>query len=97
MKGSRYNLCPIQFVPDTVCSRYNLFPIQFVSDTNCADTNCADTICADTICSRYNLCQYNLYMNHQYLYLIEYLLAFELRAVFYHYYQELCCLYHNYQ
>ncbi len=63
MKGSRYNLCPIQFVPDTVCSRYNLFPIQFVSDTNCADTNCADTICADTICSRYNLCRYNLYMN----------------------------------
>jgi hypothetical protein len=63
MKGSRHNLCPIQFVPDTVCSRYNLFPIQFVSNTNCADTNCADTICADTICSRYNLCRYNLYMN----------------------------------
>ncbi len=61
---SRYNLCPIQFVPDTICARYSLCPIQFVSDTNCADTNCADTICADTICSRYNLCRYNLYMNH---------------------------------
>ncbi len=56
MKGSRYSLCPIQFVPDTICSRYSLFPIQFVpdticADTICADTNCADTICADTICT----------------------------------------------
>ncbi len=32
MKGSRYNLCPIQIVPGTVCSRYNLFPIQYVPD-----------------------------------------------------------------
>ena len=59
---ARYNLCPIQFVPDTICARYSLCPIQFVSDTNCAETNCADTFCADTICSRYNLCRYNLYM-----------------------------------
>ena len=27
---TRYNLCPIQFVPDTVCVRYNLCPIQIV-------------------------------------------------------------------
>jgi hypothetical protein len=62
MKGSRYSLFPIQFVPDTICSRYSLLPIQFVpdticadticADTNCADTNCADTICADTIMYR---------------------------------------------
>ncbi len=49
--GSRYNLFPIQYVPDTVCSRYSLFPIQFVPDTICADTICADTNCADTICA----------------------------------------------
>ncbi len=36
MKGSRYNLCPIQIVPDIVCSRYNLFPIQYVPDTVCS-------------------------------------------------------------
>ncbi len=40
MKGSRYSLFPIQFVPDTICSRYILFPIQYVPDT---------------VCSRYNL------------------------------------------
>jgi hypothetical protein len=53
MKGSRYSLFPIQFVPDTVCSRYSLFPIQFVPDTICSRYN---------LC-RYNLCRYNLYMN----------------------------------
>jgi hypothetical protein len=36
-------------------------------------------------------------VHNQCLYLIEYLLAFELRALFYHYYQELCCVYHNHQ
>ncbi len=64
MKGSRYNLCPIQIVPDTVCSRYNLFPIQFVPD--CSRYNMFPIqFVPDTICSRYNLCRYNLYMNRK--------------------------------
>ncbi len=37
-----------RYVPE---SRYNLFPIQYVPDTICADTICADTNCADTICT----------------------------------------------
>ena len=55
-KRSKNERETIQFVSDTNCSRYNLCPIQFVpdticADTICADTNCADTICADTICT----------------------------------------------
>jgi len=34
-------------------------------------------------------------VHNQGLYLIEYLLAFGLRAVFIIIYQELCCVYHN--
>ncbi len=63
MKGSGYNLCPIQIVPDTVCSRYNMFPIQFVPDTICSRYNlCRYILCRYKLC-RYNLCRYNLYMN----------------------------------
>jgi hypothetical protein len=42
---TRYSLCPIQFVPDTVCARYNLCPIQIVPIQFVPDTICADTIC----------------------------------------------------
>jgi hypothetical protein len=63
MKGSRYSLFPIQFVPDTICSRYNMFPIQFVPDTICSRYNlCRYNLCRYKLC-RYNLCRYNLYMN----------------------------------
>jgi hypothetical protein len=61
MKGSRYSLFPIQFVPDTICSRYNMFPIQFVPDTICSRYNlCRYNLCRYKLC-RYNLCRYNLY------------------------------------
>ncbi len=63
MKGSRYSLFPIKFVPDTICSRYNMFPIQFVPDTICSRYNlCRYNLCRYKLC-RYNLCRYNLYMN----------------------------------
>jgi hypothetical protein len=63
MKGSRYSLFPIQFVPDTICSRYNMFPIQFVPDKICSRYNlCRYNLCRYKLC-RYNLCRYSLYMN----------------------------------
>ena len=46
-----------------------------------------------TVCSLNQLCIQ--LVHNQCLYLIEYLLAFELRAISYYYYQELCCVCHN--